>query len=141
MEVIVYKTVKKIPFSQKRVEKIVSHVLHALKYTDVSVSIHFVGTQKIKTMNNTYRGKDYATDVLSFGTTEQKPKNGDDLGDIFICVPVIARQAREWDVPYTEELIRMMVHGILHLLHFDHDTTKKAKIMFGYQEKFVEALV
>ncbi len=62
-----------------------------------------------------------------------------DWGDIFICVPQIKRQAKEYGVTYTEELIRMTVHGVLHLLGFDHEKEEDANIMFSLQDRLVLA--
>jgi len=90
-------------------------------------------------MNFQYRGKDRTTDVLSFGLYEGESSRaqGNELGDIFICVPQIIRQARRFSVSTKEEFIRMLVHGILHLLGYDHETSSDATRMFELQEKLL----
>jgi probable rRNA maturation factor len=68
-------------------------------------------------------------------------KDEEDWGDIFICIPQIRRQAKEYGVLYKEELYRMTVHGVLHLLGYDHGQKKDEKEMFSLQDKFVRVCV
>jgi len=74
-------------------------------------------------LNNKYRKKDYPTDVLSFPFNEELPE-GYYLGDIFICYPVAKEQAQEQHITIEEELLTLMIHGILHLSGYDHETDK-----------------
>ena len=136
MECNVYKTVKTISLSQKTVELVVFSVLTYCKKQGV-VSVHFIGDQKMQRLNSMYRGKDNTTDVLSFSTQEGEkfPGEQDDLGDIFISVPQIHKQAKAYTVTYRSEIIRMMIHGTLHLLGYDHIKKKEAEEMFRIQEE------
>ena len=136
MECNVYKTVKKISLSQKTVELVVFSVLTYCKKQGV-VSVHFIGDQKMQRLNSMYRGKDNTTDVLSFSMQEGEkfPGEQDDLGDIFISVPQIHKQAKAYAVTYRSEIIRMMIHGTLHLLGYDHIKKKEAEEMFRIQEE------
>ena len=98
----------------------------------------------MRAMNRQTRGIDRPTDVLSFNPAEAPvawprfPGAADDLGDLFLCVPYIRRQARRFGVPYREEFLRMLVHGVLHLLGYDHTTKKDAQRMFAVQEATVQ---
>ncbi|MBT4942144.1 MAG: rRNA maturation RNase YbeY [Candidatus Magasanikbacteria bacterium] len=136
MECNVYKTVKTISLSQKTVELVVFSVLTYCKKQGV-VSVHFIGDQKMQRLNSMYRGKDNTTDVLSFSMQEGEkfPGEQDDLGDIFISVPQIHKQAKAYAVTYRSEIIRMMIHGTLHLLGYDHIKKKEAEEMFRIQEE------
>jgi probable rRNA maturation factor len=83
----------------------------------VEVSILFCGDRKMRTLNRLYRKKDRPTDVLAF------PGAGDGLlGDIVISVPYAARQAKQRGEPASREIDRLLLHGFLHLLGYDHET-------------------
>ena len=86
-----------------------------------------------------YRGQKKPTDVLSFATLEgvSITKADNDIGDIFLCVPYIRKQALRFDVSYKQECTRMLIHGLLHLLGHDHIAPVQAKKMFGLQERLL----
>jgi probable rRNA maturation factor len=79
------------------------------------LSVLFCGDRRMRGFNRRYRGKDRPTDVLSF------PAAAPLLGDIAICVPYAARQARRLGEPVSREIDRLLVHGYLHLLGYDHE--------------------
>ena len=81
-----------------------------------AISVLFCGDLRMRAMNRRYRRKDRSTDVLSF------PAAPPLLGDIAISVPYAARQARRLREPVTREIDRLLVHGYLHLLGYDHET-------------------
>jgi len=144
MSCVITSSVKKIGINRKHVERTVSHIYKKLHVKDALVGIHFVGEKRIQTLNNLYRGIDAPTDVLSFAALdgESIPGNSEvDLGDIFVCVPYIRRQARRFSVSYREECLRMIIHGILHALGYDHKNNKEAKIMFGLQESYLDEVI
>ena len=86
------------------------------------VAIALVTDARIRTLNRTYRRKDYATDVLSFGRLPQGfDAQGSELGDLVIAKGVAARQAREAGHSLQQELRVLALHGLLHLLGYDHD--------------------
>ncbi len=86
------------------------------------LSVLFVNSAKMKELNTRYRGIERSTDVLSFPLSEGGPAscNGP-LGDVVICVPKARKQAVEYGVTFHDELLRLLVHGLLHLLGFDHE--------------------
>ena len=81
-----------------------------------SVSILFCGDRRMRTLNRRYRGKDRSTDVLAF------PAAAPMLGDIAISVPYAAREAGRRGEPVAREIDRLLVHGYLHLLGYDHES-------------------
>lgn len=85
------------------------------------VSIAVVSDRRMRALNRQFRGKDTATDVLSFPATHM-PGVSSFLGDIVIAAGVAARQAREAGHPVSTELRVLALHGLLHLLGYDHDT-------------------
>ena len=94
-----------------------------LKVTDpYEVSIIFTDEAGIREINRNYRHIDRATDVISFAFAEGEGANFAPflLGDIFICTDVVANHAEKYGTTFQEEMVFMVVHGILHLLGFDH---------------------
>jgi probable rRNA maturation factor len=85
------------------------------------ITIKLGNEEESRALNATYRKKDAPTDVLSFPFDEELP-DGFYLGDIFICYPVAEKQAKENNVPLQQELLTLMLHGILHLSGLDHET-------------------
>ncbi|MEY4636427.1 MAG: Endoribonuclease YbeY [Acidobacteriota bacterium] len=85
------------------------------------VSIAVVSDRRMRALNRQFRGQDAATDVLSFPATHV-PGVSSFLGDIVIAAGVAARQAREAGHPVSTELRVLALHGLLHLLGYDHDT-------------------
>ena len=142
MECLVYKFVKGVGLSDKKIKSVVNFVLQNINRTDSLVSVSLVGDKKIRSLNKFYRDKDMVTDVLSFATGDGKLKLTEtDLGDIFICIPQIKRQAKKNNISIKEELTRMLVHGVLHLAGFDHIKKSPAKIMFDLQERLVKEIL
>lgn len=85
------------------------------------VTIVLVSDLRMRALNRRYRGKDYATDVLSFQPIQPIPPVLSDLGDIVIARGVARRQARDAGHPELDELRVLALHGLLHLLGYDHE--------------------
>jgi probable rRNA maturation factor len=96
------------------------------------VTVSLVGDAEIRKLNRRYRGKDCVTDVLSFGY-DGTAKGDMSLGDIVICLPQVKRQAKRTGKLVREEFALMVVHGMLHLLGYDHVTLAEERTMFGLQ--------
>lgn len=101
------------------------------------LEINIVGDKAIKDLNFRYRGKNKVTDVLSFAWQEDKKVRTKYLGQIYICYPQIERQAKEFKVKPREEFVRMLAHGFLHIIGYDHIKKKEAEKMFKIQEAIV----
>lgn len=103
-------------------------------------SITFIDDEEMHKMNLTYRGIDRTTDVLSFalndGETIDEEVNL--LGDIFISIPKMKSQAEEYGHSEKRELSFLVIHGLLHLLGYDHANKDEEKVMFGLQEEVLE---
>jgi probable rRNA maturation factor len=102
------------------------------------VEIIIVGDSEIKRLNREYRGKNKTTDVLSFAWQEDGIVRTKILGQVYLCYPQIRRQAKIWRVPAKKEFARMLIHGLLHLVGYDHDNDEDSKKMFSLQEKVVK---
>jgi probable rRNA maturation factor len=94
------------------------------------LGIRVVDTQEGRRLNRAYRGKDKATNVLSFGGTGIRMPGGERfLGDLVICAPVVAREARAQGKALRAHWAHMVVHGTLHLLGLDHGKAREAREM------------
>jgi len=95
----------------------------------------------MKKLNRRFRGKDRATDVLSFSPAKL-PGQGKSRkrGEIFVASVVVRENARRLKRPYAEEMVRVLVHGALHLAGYDHATLRQERVMFAKQERLVESL-
>jgi probable rRNA maturation factor len=89
-----------------------------------TVTVRYVGEAEGRRLNREYRGKDYATNVLTF-VYEARPL----AGDIVICAPVVAREAKQRGKPLAAHHAHLLVHGLLHLQGFDHEHGKDARRM------------
>ena len=93
------------------------------------LSIRIVGAREGRALNRQYRGKDYATNVLSFLVELPRGVASPLLGDLVICAPVVAREAREQGKSARHHYAHLTVHGVLHLLGFDHQNERDATRM------------
>ena len=84
---------------------------------DVAATLRFVGLAEGRTLNAVYRGKDYATNVLTFVYDDAVPL----AGDVVLCAPVLRREAREGGRTLRAHCAHLLVHGLLHLLGYDHE--------------------
>jgi len=86
------------------------------------LTVRFGGTAEGRDLNREFRHKDYATNVLSFPSDDDEPEGATwYVGDIFICVPVLAKESDELEIPLSAHLQHLVVHGMLHLVGYDHD--------------------
>ena len=104
-----------------------------------TVSVTFVGRDRMRSLNLRYKGSPRATDVLAFGLPQP---DGGLAGDVYVCVWRAMRQARELRVTAREEVLRLVVHGTLHVLGWDHpeDESRDRSPMWRRQERYVRSL-
>lgn len=97
---------------------------------DGEVVVRIVGSDEGRALNRDYRGRDYATNVLSFPCEVPEAFGpATELGDLVICAEVVAREAQEQGKPLQDHWAHMVVHGTLHLLGYDHEEDDDAEIM------------
>jgi probable rRNA maturation factor len=120
------------------VRRVVRRVL-AGERRRAAVTVTFLGSVRMRRLNREYLGADRETDVITFALPQP---DGSLLGDLYICPPAAARQARAHRVARREELIRLVVHGTLHLLGWDHPEgdERTGSAMWRRQERYVRAL-
>lgn len=106
------------------------------EWSGAELTIAFLNADHARELNLKYREKDYATDVLSFGDTTPGV-----LGELAICPEVVLRNANEHGLSFEDELGYMILHGVLHLLGFDHEASKEEEnVMFELQDSVFDAL-
>ncbi len=106
------------------------------------VSIIFVGNDEILKLNTQYRGIQRVTDVISFALedNETSPSEIRVLGDIYICIPRMKEQALFYGHSEKRELSFLVVHGLLHLLGYDHIQKSDEEVMFPLQDEILESV-
>ena len=104
------------------------------------VSLRIVGAREGRALNRRYRGRDYATNVLSFPAELPRGIESPLLGDIVICAPIVAREAREQGKAVRDHYAHLTVHGVLHLLGFDHQNERDAVKMEALETRVLAGL-
>ena len=121
-------------------DDVIKRTLKHEKVNNCVFSIIFVSLDEIQKINKEYRNLDKVTDVISFAfedTGNIVYNNVRFLGEIYICIPRMIEQAKSYGHSETRELAFLTVHGLLHLLGYDHMTKEDEEIMFGLQEKIL----
>jgi len=117
--------------------------------TQLQVSLLICGDKRIQELNGEYRNKDYVTDVLSFPAHEdlrqlrKLPMMSRNLflGDMAICHPQTKRQAKEFEISYWDEFIHLFIHGVLHLLGYDHEeSVKEQKLQELWEDRLLSEI-
>ena len=122
---------------------VINHTLEVMDAKESIFTIVFVTPEEIHELNKQYRGVDRVTDVISFALEDAHDVSLTDvrvLGDIYICIDRMKEQALEYGHSETRELSFLTVHGLLHLLGYDHQTKEDEEVMFGLQRKILSDL-
>jgi len=104
------------------------------------LSIFFSGEKKISKLNKTYRNINKPTNVLSFPNLTKNSKNENFLGDVIFSSETIANEAKQENKSIENHLIHLLIHSVLHLLGYDHETNDKALIMENLEIKILNNL-
>ena len=112
--------------------KLADNLLSDKGINDAEVSVTFVGNSKIKELNKTYRKKDEVTDVLSF------PIDDELLGEVIISLPRAVEQAEDYGHSLRREVAFLMVHGLLHILGYNHKSDADKAEMRKAEEELLE---
>jgi probable rRNA maturation factor len=108
----------------------------------VQVSLRIVGTAESRKLNRDWRDEDHATNVLSFPAGEMPELEGEvpTLGDLVICAPIVKREASQQGKKLDAHWAHLMIHGVLHLLGYDHENERDAVLMEACEVAIVESL-
>ena len=129
---------RRLPLPRALVKRVVLAVLRGER-REALISITFLGPQAMRRLNAEHKGHDRPTDVLAFPLSDPA---GHTIGDVYVCPAVAREEARAHGVSLREELIRLIVHGTLHVLGRDHPegAGRTRSAMWKRQERYVEAL-
>ena len=104
------------------------------------LSVRIVDAEEGQALNEQFRGSTGATNVLSFPFENESPEPLPLIGDIVICAPVVAKEAREQNKALNAHWAHMMIHGVLHLLGYDHQNENDANLMESLETKIMQGL-
>jgi probable rRNA maturation factor len=109
---------------------------------ELEIELFFISDEEIKGINHQYRGKDKTTDVISISLFEDFRKQWIDnklplihLGDVFISIDTAKRQAKESSLSFSQEIVELLIHGVLHLMGFDHEASDQEKELMYKKER------
>ncbi len=114
------------------IKKITQEVLKKEKKQG-NISLAFLGPARMRKINKKYRGKNKVTNVLSFSENEISFKN---LGEIIICLREIKKSSQRINISFEKELARVLIHGILHLLGYDHEKSEEEARKMEEREEY-----
>ncbi len=127
----------------KYLDEVIKYTLKSENAIDAELDVIIVDNEYIHKINKEYRGVDRPTDVISFALEDEPDIKLDHriLGDIYISIDKAREQANEYGHSLKRELCFLTVHGVLHLLGYDHMKSKKdEEVMFGKQDKILNDL-
>ncbi|MDA1303845.1 MAG: rRNA maturation RNase YbeY [Nitrospirae bacterium] len=124
MPVFVHSRVRRVLIREAVVCRVVQQLLASIGETASEISLEFVGDVRMRRLNLEYRKKDRTTDVLAFASREAGGPPSPLLGDVVISVPMASRQAFSLGHSLNEELARLLIHGLLHVVGYDHERSE-----------------
>jgi probable rRNA maturation factor len=129
---------RRLPIPAAEVQRIAAGVLEA-EGRSAALSVTFLGAERMRQLNLEYKAHDRPTDVLAFPLPSP---GGRLLGDIYICPWVARREAGARDIPLPAEIARLVIHGTLHVLGYDHPEGegRTTSAMWHRQEDYLRAL-
>lgn len=119
-----------------KIEQWLRQIQELLECDDDDISVILVDDKEIKSINRQYLGKDRPTNVISFPMREDGFDNVAPhlLGDIMVSVDTAERQSEESDIPLEDMILFLMIHGALHLLGYDHETSEEGRKQMADKE-------
>jgi rRNA maturation RNase YbeY len=127
--------------SSRGLKQVALAVLQLTRQENAELSLALIGDAEMQNLNAQYRHKDYPTDVLSFPAAKNLPPEAILLGDVIISVDKAAEQAKERRRTLHHEIVTLLIHGIVHLLGYDHErSVKDARIMTRIEKKIARQL-
>ena len=124
------------------IKKVAEEVIKGEDKEGADLSIAIVESEEIKKVNNSYRGKNEVTNVLSFSESDVSSDypeiRNNHLGEVLVCLERVKKDAREQEIDQEKELAKVLIHGILHLLGYDHERSEEeAKKMEDKQNYYL----
>lgn len=147
--IIIKNNIRKIKVNTAQLKKDAQTILKALKYPDYDLSILLTTNKTIHTYNRQFRDKDKPTDILSFPYYPElkageriKPEDPDEkvLGDLIISLEYVVKDAARYNQTFKERMKVLLVHGILHLLGYDHIEDADYEVMNKQEVKLLKLI-
>jgi probable rRNA maturation factor len=141
LEVFVHNRVGRKGVPQRRsFERWISAALRGRRSGRVMIAVALLDEADARALNRQFRGRDYATNVLSFPHESFDGRRTRMLGDLALCPKVIAREAREQHKPLRQHFAHLTVHGALHLIGYDHEKPRDAERMEAIERSVLASL-
>jgi len=140
-----FKSSKFIKISKAEILDIVEEVLKTVEYKftkNHQLNLSFVSSEEMKLLNKTYRNKDKPTNVLSFEIPENFPVGGEKtlIGEIALCEEIIFEESKKYKKIFENRLKHMIIHGLLHLIGFDHVSKDEENKMESVEKKIMKSI-
>lgn len=131
MSILIENRQKKVNLDLQRIRRVMNKILNYVDRKDKEISLLFVDNEEIRDINKRYLNRDYPTNVISFSLTdgEYGNINPDVLGDIVISVEKAREDAGEAEIELNDAIDFLMIHGILHLLDYNHEDTSEIEAL------------
>ncbi|HPD33537.1 MAG TPA: rRNA maturation RNase YbeY [Candidatus Kapabacteria bacterium] len=136
IDVVVFNETEKKYLPQKKIMDVANLIFDDYHIEDAKIRIIFLYDDDINDINKRFLHHNSPTDVLSFNFEEENLE-----GEIYISIETAERQAKEYKVSLTNELLRLSIHGILHLLGYEDKTMKNRKIMHNLEDKYLNKIL
>ncbi len=125
----------------KAIQRVTQTILEHAGSPNADLSLSLVGKTRMRSLNRQYRGRDYPTDVLAFQMDQIGKQTPVFLGDVVICLPIAIAQASRFNNTPNQEVLRLLIHGTLHLLGYDHEhSPQEAKRMQRKERAIINKL-
>jgi probable rRNA maturation factor len=144
MSIEIIKKRKSAAVDRRAIRRLAARILEDHDRGDADVTVVVASDKLLRELNNAYRGLDAPTDVLSFGASRETARRRGDadgpeavLGDVVISTDRAAAQAEARGVPFDREMLKLVAHGVLHLLGYDHEDPKERRGMALLENRYV----
>lgn len=131
-KITIFNNTNKKRLPRKRIMNKIENVLSYFK-SDKDINIIYVDEAQILDINKQYLGHNYVTDVISFDLSDEN----NSIGEVYVCLQQAERQAKEYEVSLENELCRLAIHGVLHILGFDDKTKEEKQKMHKLEDIFL----
>ena len=128
---------RRISVRANRIRLVAQSILVQAGHPTAQLSLSLVGKTRMRSLNRQYRGRDYPTDVLAFPMGSMAEQTDVFLGDVVICLPVAIGQASKFGNSADQEILRLLIHGTLHLLGYDHEQSPREATRMQRKERTI----
>jgi probable rRNA maturation factor len=128
---------RRISVRATTIRRVAQSILVQAGHPTAQLSLSLVGKTRMRRLNRKYRGRDYPTDVLAFPMESMGEQTEIFLGDVVICLPIAIGQASRFGNSADQEILRLLIHGTLHLLGYDHEQSSRDATRMQRKERTI----